>query len=439
MATNIDGSKSNVFLLGLIAAVAVGLIQYAPVVIDSVIYGKALIWEFASDDLSETGILRYVKDIFCLGFGVWWVVYCAGLKVEAEAKKIFNAYVSWVCIVGPLGFVGYMLFDTPMYYALAGVRWLLIFHCAAGFFFLSSGFTQYRYIGRLVFRWLVLFLLLDVAIACVQARNAFDLLSASIGASRSPGLLTNAGVAGSFLAAVSCFILLLKDISIAKRFLLFLLCLLGALLAGSRAGMICVFITLMCFVVQIKSSESLKNMSSIVNLLFYPLMVLVSINLFWLMLAIVDRGDLVSSQLSEGGRVVNFTKYFGEILSGDFLETLFGRGMGIGTNTAYTMALAKGIEPESIRFNYLVDNTFITLLFQYGFIGGGIFISGIAVFLLKWWRMVSRNESECAITVLAVLFVFLFTINVFEQYLFVMIFGATVGVFYWKAIRKIKT
>ena len=126
-----------------------------------------------------------------------------------------------------------------------------------------------------------------------------------------------------------------------------------------------------------------KRSRKLIKVLFLPALLAAGTLGYQALISVVDRGDLIGNQLGDGGRVTNFFEALDMLYSADLGELLWGRGLGVGTNTAYGLLSAQRITPESYRFNLLIDNSLLTTFFQFGFVGSALFWLGICMFVLS--------------------------------------------------------
>jgi hypothetical protein len=159
--------------------------------------------------------------------------------------------------------------------------------------------------------------------------------------------------------------------------------------------------------------------------------------IFWLgyewMITAVDRGGIMEAQLARGGRISNFLNMLNVISGSNLGEFTFGRGMGVGTNTAYGMLLAAGKAPEAYRFNWLIDNAFLTQFFQLGALGSLVFWIGLGYIFVVVKPAPIRKYRRRYWVVASCFFAILWAGSPFEHYFLMMAFFIALGSIYWTA------
>jgi len=415
------------FASSLIAVfVIVGCAQYSVVVLNAMMNGTVVLWTLDDESAGGAGLLRYMKDIFLLLFGFYWPYWV----LKKGFGNNFWVYLFWIFVVVLIGVIPYFLDFSPWFFLGAGLRWVMLLHAAVGFFWIISSVSITDLDRDFLRRFFVWVLCFDVILILAQLNVVGLVYGMGLGESRLTGIFSNAGVAGFFSVGISMIILFLFR-SFKESIFLLLLCLFIALASGTRFAMISVFL-ICCLVAWEGLSESDSGIRNYIMVFFAAFLPGFLYFLYWLygkMILAVGRGDMISSQFDEGGRVFNFLRMIDVILEGEVGEFLIGRGLGVGTNTAYTLVKNAGGVPESYRFNWLVDNALLTSFFQFGVLGSIFFFFGCIVFLFR-----VRGRAGCLLVkfylLLFIFFVTVFAGNPFEQYYLILPFMIAMGLIF---------
>ncbi len=410
----------------LIAFLFVGLLQYLPTILQSLIQGDVFIWTLQKEVISEAGSLKYLKDVFLFVFGVYWVKKIA-LTVPHVYHMIFKIYLVWLALFFCIGCVGYFLDYSPLMFFKAGVRWLLLLHAAIGFFMIAATYKEKQKDQSIVYAFLLFILVVDCLVIAFQIRIAGYSMSVSLGSSRLSGLFSNAGVSGFFSVAAALISLVYLSRSLSEKVFLLGLCLFIALSSGTRFAMIAVFVCFCINFYEYLKVKASKKFLTLTILLVAPIFLSSTVYFYGLMIDIVSRGGILEVQLSEGGRIYNFIHYSGLLLQADFVEFVFGRGLGVGTNTAFSIADGMGFSPEAFRFNWLVDNAILTMFFQVGLLGSMLFWSGVFLFFLVVNKLCQRALYRYFFLVSFLFVISVFSGNLFEQYYLIVTYMFVLG------------
>jgi len=225
----------------------------------------------------------------------------------------------------------------------------------------------------------------------------------------------------------------LDGVRLRTRYLLSGLGLFIALSSGSRSTMMAVFAVVALQLWESFDEPRGRRFRPLRNVFFLPALVVSSVLLYPVMIETVGRGGILEYQLAGGGRIDTLARMIEVFRTAGVTESLFGRGLGIGTNTAYTLLLSHGIQPDSIRFNWLVDNALVTIFLQVGLVGSVVFWTGLILMILVG-KPVGALKFKLRYWLAVLVFVFfLFVGNPFEHYLIMFPLGVALGCPYWSA------
>lgn len=407
-----------------------GVAQYSLVAYTAIVSGSVSLWTIDFSELTSAGPLRYVKDAMIVGISIAWLIVLPTLHLPRELVRLIHIYFLWLGVVIGVGLIGFILEYSPLFFLPAGLRWMLLLHAAFGIFILSSTLVIGNTRHKFIFRFLLVILLINSYATLLQLKSTANAIGVAFGAARLTGLFSNAGVAATFAIAVALFVSQLNEIGLKRRISVTFVCLFLALSSGTRYATGAVFIIILAQLWELidVGTGGLKARKKVV---FFPLAVLAIFIGYQALILQVDRGDAIFQQFGQGGRVDNFFITINLLYSSDIAELFFGRGLGIGTNTAISALFADGINPSRYRFNILVDNSLLTGIFQFGLFGSLVFWFGIWKFI----KFVKPKHSSIAkARFLVVSTVILMTVvlgNPFEQYLLMMAFASALGSGYW--------
>lgn len=414
------------FLLPLIFVI--GLLQYGAVAMQSIAQGDVALWQIDDAALTGAGISRYFKDVFLVLFAAW-PIFIARRSLSSEMVRIFRAYLIWLAAIILLGTTGHVIFDTPTIFLLAGLRWILLLHCALGLFLLMRTWVQPGARQWRLFYALFILVVADLAVAFTQLNIGFALYEVGFARSRVTGLFSNAGVAAFFAFGIALVAVHLDNVRFTPRMVLIAGCIGIALTSGTRSMVLSILAVGAVMLMEILERHG-SSYRSLLKLVILITVFTGGAYAYVQLISLVDRGGMIETQFQAGGRVANAIETLYLLGQADPVELLVGRGLGTGTNTAYGALTASGVQPEIFRFNLLVDNAFLTQFFQFGIIGSMVFWGGLLVFLksAKPKGAVLRRRYWVAVTLL-----FLITLsgNLFEQYFLMFGFAAALGIGYW--------
>ena len=423
--------RSHYFAYVVALLFVVGMAQYAPLAIDSIIRGNVQLWTVDSGALDGAGPTRYLKDLFVFGFGVYWPIVILRRRQTVEISKICSFYFAWIATLVSIGLIAFVAELSPAFFLPAGIRWVMLLHCSFGLFLFSRDFPRTLAVQRTLIVLLLVLGMLNVYVANKQASLGASLSHVVLVQGRVTGLFSNAGIAGMFGLALAIFSLLLDRAHAWQRVALIASAFLTALLSGTRFAVLSIALlaAVLCWELIAEGAERSKKM--LLTVFIVPFALGAAAAGYVSLMAAAGRGDIVGSQLEKGGRISNAVTTLSDLENADLDELFVGRGLGIGTNTAVGYLQAGGIDPKQFRFNWLIDNAFITLIFQTGIAGLLVFASGMFAFLCKVKPKWNRSLKARYWALLIITMVTFNGGNVLEHYFLLTSFFVGFGTLFW--------
>ncbi|MFM5023034.1 hypothetical protein ACEUDO_19125 [Aeromonas rivipollensis] len=376
--------------------------------------------------MQGAGIFRYLKDAYVFLISFLWPLAFINERGGGGLILFVKYYFIWLLLLVSFGLLGFVFYSTPLFFLISGFRWILLLNAAFGVYILSCinkiDFCKQKYVYNII---LIISLLQTVMVA-FQLSFASHFMGLQLGAARLTGFFNNAGVASFFAVSITLFCAVLDGISLKKKLFIFLICDFLALASGTRALTIAIFIVIVFHIYEMSHNRS-KEVKFLINVLISILFVSSLIVGYQILMSQVDRGDAITQQFEQGGRVSNLISVFSLISSSELLELLFGRGLGVGSNTAITYLSSLGIDPSQYRFNILIDNSFMTSFFQFGLLGSIIFWLGI-VFLFFFSRRNIPFENRLVFRCLSmIVLLIIISGSPFEHFYLMMSFSFSLG------------
>lgn len=411
----------------------IGVSQYAMVGYAAIVEGKLSLWAIDSAELKSVGLLRYIKDAFVVFLAIGWVILLPTMALPKELVRLIRFYFLWLGGVVGIGLIGFLLDYSPLFFLPSGLRWLLLLHASFGVFILSSTLTTNKIWHKFLFNVIVAIILINFYVVFLQFNTISAAIGLDFGNARITGLFGHAVVAAAFAMAVALFVTQLHEIAPEKRIVVTLICMFFALSSGSRYATGAVFLIILTQLYElINRRYSRINFTSTKNLIFIIFMILVIAIGYNILILQVGRGDAIGQQFEKGGRVANFIEATEMLYSANLMELFFGRGLGIGTNTAFTMLANSGVNASQYRFNIMIDNAIMTGIFQFGLLGSMLFWFGIFKFIL-FSKPKNSNLYKLRFNILVILILMAVGWgNPFEQYFLMVGFSAALGAIYWR-------
>ena len=379
-------------------ALIIGVSQYALVAVDIIATGGQSLWEVESDILISSGFFRYIKDIFLLMFSISWVIIFNSLPSTKNLQIFINNYFYWLITIILIGVIGFLLGYSPIFFLPSGLRWIMLLHVSMGIFIFSSLTVLNRPKNIVIMRYLWTIALADLALVFIQFRSISSIFDLAFGESRLTGFFANAGVAGSFAICICMVTMVLDGVNLKTKLLYSVICAILGLSSGSRFSVFACSVIILSQLYEF--SDYLSPLKRKIIRIFLSIFTILTAPLAYVALNDqVGRGDAITQQFEEGGRAYNFSENINLLLSSNPIEFLVGRGLGIGTNTAFSYLKSEEIDPDIFRFNLLTDNVFITSMFQFGLLGSIVFWSGIVsilmlvlLMMMKWVLSIAQHS-----------------------------------------------
>lgn len=392
-------------------AFLVSILQYSSVIINSIIAGKSVYWQLTDDMLKSSGVMRYVKDIYNLFIGLLWVFTLKLRKLPASIKLTIISYFLWLLSLIMIGIIVFLFSNTPLPLLIPGFRWLLLLHTGFGLFILT---LELIYLSNqtdaLLFPLIFLLLIINLSVTYYQYVSAGFPPFARF---RLPGLYGNAGTLGT--AAVG-FAIVGLSYNISKKILLIylIICWLLAGFSGSRFSLFAISICIIAILLFI-GYESLSFRGFMGYLVVFALLLLASSSyLYDFIVKLAGRGDLLMAQKTGRLQLILFS--IKKLFDAPLIVTLFGGGLGSGTNSLSILHKLIKIKRGTVYFYWICDNTFLPILLQFGLVGAFIFWAGFILWLKKIFNYLNATDSLKFLIICVIFLLECFTGNFFEQY-----------------------
>jgi hypothetical protein len=105
-----------------------------------------------------------------------------------------------------------------------------------------------------------------------------------------------------------------------------------------------------------------------------------------------------------------------KLFDAPLIVTLFGGGLGSGTNSLSILHKLIKIKRGTVYFYWICDNTFLPILLQFGLVGAFIFWAGFILWLKKIFNYLNATDSLKFLIICVIFLLECFTGNFFEQY-----------------------
>ena len=368
-------------------------------------------WGLGSQAEAKAGGFRYLKDASIIAFGIIWPFYIISIsRYLGKTRFSLTSYFSWLAILFSFSFLPFFINEgTEIAVAPGGIRWLLGLHAALGTYLIFLHSPPSRVGENYITHIITIILLMDIYFMSRQG-DIFDLARAR--GVRLPGMFSVAGASGYFALAAGLVVYQFRTISTISKAFLILLAIIVAFWSGTRfalIGLIMIVVTTLVVASARDSGKADRNRSIAMIISFSSLFAILPVALYGMleMTMRLGRGNPFD-QSTRGGRLWNLNQAIDNISNSNILEILFGRGLGTGTNSSVPLLAARGIDPNSVKWNILVDNTLLTAFFQFGLVSCCIFFLGIISALRV--NILRRN-----FVVTIILIMGLFTQNILEQ------------------------
>jgi hypothetical protein len=398
-------------------AVFFAVVQYIFVITSQMSQGEVILTQADVDVLQGGGLLRYAKDLYSVFLAALSVLCLGPLTSNPVIGRLFVPYLIWLSALLALGGVPLFLVSDPAFYALAGLRWLLLLHAGVCLFAFTLRYPLRNRQQALFADILIAICFVDIVLIWLQSASLYD-LQIGAGSARVLGVFTQAGVAGTFSIFVGMVGWAMRDINSLRRLALLVSAVLISVAAGSRFGMICIALLFYS-----SFDDLLKARKGYFRLIGRVVLVIVTCALalpaYRIMSELVDRGDLLDVQLEEGGRIANFVMGWQTIFNANLFSMLFGEGLGVGTNNVINFLRENGASTDGLMFNIQTDNSLLMIALQFGIVGSLLFWIPLVLFWRKVLVLIPKLKGVEFVFGFIVL-VSIISTSIFEQY-FLMI------------------
>jgi hypothetical protein len=430
-------TRRSVFPYLIFALFAVGIAQYAQVAINALAHGTGVyIWNLDDVDLQAAGPAKYLKDLYILSFALIWPLVIGGRRFPVGTRKLLSVYFAWLIALACLGLVGFIVQWSPVFFLPSGLRWMILLHTSFGLFLFAGGLKTK---GAVQTRLLVMLGALgafDAYVVMQQFRTRAQLQDVMFSGDRLIGLFGNAAVGGMFALSLGCMALILDRGARWTRISVMALAALIAISSGTRFAMLSISLLSGVFIWELVDAKLRRNNRMLFLVVAVPMAMCLGAVGYATMVNAVGRGDVIANQLDAGGRVFNLKIVAQNLMEAQPGELLFGRGLGVGTNTAVKAVSQTGVDPLTYKFNRLIDNTFVTLIFQMGILGCLLFSIGVVTFL---WNIRPRRSKKASIRFVVLSLISIAACvdsNVLEQFYLMTTLAVAFGDTYWRSLDE---
>lgn len=360
-----------------------------------------LFWGIPTEYINQAGPLRFIKDFVILLFSFYW-------PTRVKFDNQFEIYSIWIFFLLLCGSISYIIGTGELNFFLVGLRWIFLLHCSFGIYKLAEKSNiNYKY-ESLVFIFLVITSSLSIIFSILQFRsNGYQGL---IGQSRLPGIFSVGGTAGYFALGASIILSTIKSDKINLKLFGYILFSFQAAVSGTRYSLLGCFAFAYSDIRRIVKNSKIAEKSTLIFLIDITFVLIGLAVLFGLLESVIGRGSVIE-QFGEGSRISNISEFIDLLGNISFLDFLFGRGLGMGTNSAE--GVLDIIDISRPTWQFLTDNTIIVTFQQSGAIGVIVLFGGLLSF------MINRNIFNYPL-IATTLFIGLFVQNIFEQ-VFIML------------------
>ncbi len=404
-----------------------GIFQYLQFILGGVSDIENSMWNIDVEDAQAgSGISVYIKDGFVVAFGLFWPTWILFQKNYNLLSLWFRFYIIWIMSFFIYLAANHFINENHELFLLSGSRWLLLLHCSIGVSVFFRLFSLNKDSSKYVFWIIVLLSGSNVYMSTAQLVAGSFLNGVGVGAARTTGLFTNAAISGFLGLAVVFMTVFDRSFNATQRLCVLFIGLATAILSGTRFLMISQFILLIGLIYDILIIRLGRNSANKIAISSIGPLIFITVVLYTGLINLVDRGGIFSEALDDDGRFGRLVFGFSRLFDEGYLATLFGAGIGMGTNTSFTLALLSGVSQDKYPLNILVDNGFLTLILQSGFIGLLWFIAGLLFIFNKLSFNCEINKTNIAI-VLVIFILTMFAGNPFDHYFLMIGFAAAIG------------
>ncbi|RZF24863.1 hypothetical protein EVC45_36570 [Paraburkholderia sp. UYCP14C] len=427
-------SSRLVFSLVVFALFAAALAQYADQALGALGTGAINVWNLNSAAMDEAGAVKYAKDASIALIGVGWPFALGLNRFPGRIRAVILMFFTWILCIMSVGVVPFIAGWTPLFFLAAGLRWVLLVHASFGLFVFAS-FLPADKRGQTA---LVLALLalgaLDFYVVLRQWIQLGQVREVLFTQDRYTGLFSNAALAGMYAISLASMVLVLDRARPLYRLILLSVAVVIAISSGTRFAMLSIAAIVGVVVWETLGGRLSRTDRMLLVVTALPIAICLALVGYSHMVEAVGRGDVLTDQLDEGGRLSNLGKIAEQLSEAAPAELFLGRGLGVGTNTAVMLLDRAGIDPEQYRFNTIIDNAFVTMQFQIGIIGMLIFMTGATAFIWRIRPRHSRRQSVRYVLFIGITIAACMDVNLFEQYPLVTTLMLCFGDIYWRSL-----
>ncbi|BBU31522.1 hypothetical protein BTHE68_52560 [Burkholderia sp. THE68] len=423
-----------IFSLAVYTLFAAALAQYADQALTALASGSINVWNMGAAGMEEAGAVKYVKDASIAVIGVCWPLALGMSRFPYGTRTLVLLFFAWILCVISVGLVPFIAGSTPLFFLAAGLRWVLLVHASFGLFLFARWLPDGARGQTLFVAALLALGAFDFYVAVRQWMLLGQGQTASFAGDRYTGLLSNAALAGMYAISLACMALILDRARLVIRLMLLAVAVAIAVSSGTRFAMISIAPVAAVMIWEMLDGRLNRNGRMLLVISALPIAACLMLGGYTHMVDAVGRGDVLANQLDEGGRLYNLGNIATQLADANAEELLLGRGLGVGTNTAFTMLERSGVDPEQYRFNQLIDNAFVTMQFQIGALGMFIFMTGALAFLWRICPHHSRNLFARYLVFLGITIGACMDINLWEQYPLVTTLFLCFGDTYWRSV-----
>ncbi|SDR44087.1 hypothetical protein [Paraburkholderia tuberum] len=409
-------SPRFVFSLAVFTVFAAGLAQYADQALGALGTGAINVWNLNSAAMDDAGAVKYVKDASIALIGVGWPLALGLNRFRGGMRTFILMFFTWILCIVSVGLVPFIAGWTPLFFLPAGLRWVLLIHASFGLFLFASLLPAEKQGQTALVLALLALAALDFYVVLRQWIQLGQIQQVLFMQDRYTGLFSNAALAGMYAISLASMVLVLDRARLLYRLILLSLAVAIAVSSGTRFAMLSIASIVGVVVWETLGGRLSRNDRMLLVVTALPIAILLAIVGYSHMVEAVGRGDVLTDQLDEGGRLSNLGKIAEQLSEATPGELFLGRGLGVGTNTAVMLLQRAGVDPEQYRFNLLIDNAFVTMQFQIGIVGMLIFATGATAFFWRIRPRHSRRQSVRYVVFVGITIAACMDVNLFEQY-----------------------
>lgn len=342
---------------------------------------------------SIAAIMRFSKEVII----VLMLIYsCLRIKTKKQIKilLLFSVWVLYGILLSLIS--GYSCLTI-----IAGVHsYMFIIVLVFGYNCFESRAISLQIIKNIIFCGAVINCIASIDQAFRLLGTNFELIGS--GSYRFPGIFGAVGMSSEFdviVALFSCILDVIKNNDRKYSIFLFIISFISAIFSGARSAILNILIIGLVWLF-LKNHMTQINKAVLIGIfgaVMIPLFIIVITNF-------ADRGNILDVQLKSGRLhiLIDILK------SGNVYELIFGRGIGVGSNSDVLLQRS-----ATIGSGRILDGTFNLIMYQYGLFG--IFIAVyLIIFLLK--KLLNNKQFILDFLFVGTIILRCFTGNLLEFY-----------------------